>query len=337
MKRKATQLFLFTVAVGLLVYLLHRIGFHTVGESIARVGWFGMAVLAATSVVESLFDGFALALAAGDKRALRMPFINAAGGVANQVLPFELGEALKVTLQSTFLERRKAVSSVVIWNYAFKLTRPLVATAAAIVGLIFGPKVTLVTAQGLMFACALSFAPYVLLRLVIRRNPATLIARVIHKMPFIHVDPEALHDAAAEVDATVRNFASHRPRAYVALLVCQVLARTCAWICMWLGMSFLGVDSRFGYASFVYGAVSVSDLFVSVLPLRFGVNEGATYGIFRMAGFDPALGIITYVVMRLKGLLGAGVMAPFAFIGGDARVATVPAEASVSVAPESQD
>ena len=71
--------------------------------------------------------------------------LNAASGMMNLILPWESGEVLKVALLRDSVRSSHAVSTTIIWNYIFKVSRPTLSLAAALVAVLLSHTTPLKT------------------------------------------------------------------------------------------------------------------------------------------------------------------------------------------------
>ena len=124
MIKKVVQLVSVVCAIGVLIWLLSRIGWPTIYQALHSVGLGGAVVLCALSLSETILDGAALCTVVGSR--LRLAFavvVNAAGATLNLVLPWDSGEILKTGLLRGHFGSKDAVSGTIIWNYIFQVSR----------------------------------------------------------------------------------------------------------------------------------------------------------------------------------------------------------------------
>jgi hypothetical protein len=81
-----------------------------------------------------------------------------------------------------------------------------------------------------------------------------------------------------------------------------------------LALRALDLDHGFGQASLLYATINVADYVVAILPARVGVSEGTSYFIFKLLGLNPTMGVIMYVVLRIRTILANGLLTPAAFL-----------------------
>jgi hypothetical protein len=313
--KKVIQLVSVLCAVAALLWLLGRIGWSTIGDAIKSVGWGGAAVLCALSLAETVLDGAALCTIVGPR--LRLAFavvVNSAGSTLNLILPWESGEVLKTGLLHTHFSSKDAISGTIIWNYIFKLTRPAVSALTAVLAWILCREASASTIAMVLVANLLAFLPYVVLRLFIQYGAAESLVKVLKMIPGIRRHPSHWVDLARNIDHEVRRFWQQRPAAYLKVFVYQAIARMTGWFGIYAGFKFVGLPYGFAQATLVYATMNVAEYVIAILPARVGVSEGTAFFAFKFLGLDPTLGLILYVVLRVRTVFVNGLLTPLAFL-----------------------
>jgi Uncharacterised protein family (UPF0104). len=322
MVKKVIQIVSVVCAVAALLWLLGRIGWSTIGGAIASVGWGGALVLCSLSLAETILDGAALCTIVGTR--LRLAFavvVNSAGSILNLILPWESGEILKTGLLQTHFGSKDAISGTIIWNYIFKLSRPAVSALTALLAWVLCREASAFTIGIVLGANLLAFLPYVVLRLLIHYGAAEGLIKVMKMIPRIRRHPGHWVDLAHNIDREVRQFWQQRPAAYLKVFVYQVIARMTGWFGIYAGFKFLGLPYGFAQATLVYATMNVAEYVIAVLPARVGVSEGTAFFVFKFLGLDPTLGLILFVVLRVRTVFVNGVLMPFAFLGWRGKAA----------------
>jgi hypothetical protein len=311
---RAVRLFFFLAALGLLIVLLRRVGWSQIAHALAQVGFGGALLLYAIGTAETMLDSLALSLAIGQHRWHRVFFISNAGALLNGFLPFDLGELAKAALTHKTFPGGSTIAGSIIWNYVFKISRPLVALASALVGF-FGASYVDAKIRYLIVAGVLvSFLPYVVLRLLLRQGVAARLMRLLRIVRVLRRDPDRIIAKALEVDQIVAGFWQRRRRAFVGTLMLQICARLVSWLGLLATLRLIGVPIGITDCALLYGALNTAEVLITLIPARLGVSEGAAFGIFKMLNMSPQTGVVMYVVFRLRGLATTGLMAPFAFL-----------------------
>jgi hypothetical protein len=300
----------FPAALVLLFSLLSHVGWADIGQALSRISLWQAAVILGFGFFESVFDAVALQIAMVPRpRLLRLLATNGVGSLANMLLPWDLGELTKVAL---LRNAATGTAAVAIWNLAFKLSRPLGAMLFVIIswfgiGTTSGTSILMITGITL-----LSFAPYLLLRWLLRRGAATTIVRLLSRFPWMRRFEARLFQRAEPFDREVKQVFDDKRRQYGLMVAAQIPAR------MGSGFAFCAVtwalepDIPVTTMALLYAAMNVADLLTLALPARLGVAESAAFIVFPWLGLPAGLGAIVYLTLRIKAILTNGLVAPFA-------------------------
>lgn len=128
----------------------------------------------------------------------------------------------------------------------------------------------------------------------------------------------------AEIEETMRDFYRKRPADFAGATLCHLLGRAGGTLEIWIVLYFLGAFSEYGawqqsdaITSMTIGHQLLVSLLIAVyvivlntaffmFPSQIGVAEGGTAVLFRLLGFDPALGVALQLVRRIKSLFYIG-------------------------------
>jgi len=297
-------------ALAILFFLLDHIGWDVVRKAFTSVGLWGAAVLFAMGVLENLLDAAALTASLPPTRRLgllRTLSYTSVSALVNMFIPWEAGEVVKAGLLRRHVDAKDAISGTVIWNYVFKLSRPIVTTVAALIGVLgvhgLAPKV----GWALLVASAASFVPYLILKLFLRWNAMRRIAELLRRLRIWRREPEEARRSAEALDRQVRDFYRERPRDYARVLLLQMGARLTSWATYGVAAVLLGLHYGFADVALVYASLSLVGLAVLVVPsLRIGVGEGAAFLAFGLIGLDPGAGLLLTLIMRIKAIATSG-------------------------------
>ena len=300
------------LAAGALVWLLHKIGWSQIGGALGQVGIRGAILLLILGFLENTLDAAAL-LASMSKRIglYRILSYNSTGAIINNLVPGEAGEIFKGTMLKRHGSTQDAIASTVLWNYIFKSSRPAAALLAATTAWILGHGVDPYIAGVVWGATVVAFAPYLIFKLLLHKGAAELIMHALQKVKLLRRDPEKLIVAARELDEKIRRFRKERPKAYLGVFGCQFFARITAWFTLYAAVKLVGLPYSFGLCALIYAGFSVSSYVVMLLPARLGVSEAAGYLVFSLFGLNGAMGVIVYIVLRIKALVTNAIPAIF--------------------------
>lgn len=313
--KKIVQLVSVGGAIGALIWLLGRIGWASIAAGLSSVGLAGAFVLCGLSLSETILDGAALCTIVGTR--LRLAYavvVNSAGSTLNLILPWESGEILKTGLMRGYFGSQPAISGTIIWNYIFKLSRPAVSALTAVLAWLLCSEAPASTIAIVCTANALAFLPYGILRLVVQYGAAEGLIRIIKLIPGVRRHPSQWIELARDIDKEVRQFWAERPVAYLKVFAYQAVARMTGWWGIYAGFKLVGLPYGFAQATLVYATMNVAEYVIAILPARVGVSEGAAFFAFKFLGLDPRLGVVLYVVLRVRTVFVNGVLTPFAFL-----------------------
>lgn len=296
-----------TIAVGILLWMLDRIGWEEVGAVAAAIGPAGIAILVALGVVESYFDAQALRQGIRDSLPRLAAFAyNSTGALLNWLIPWEAGEALKIGLISRHAKPDDVTAAVVVWNYALKWTRPAVALAAAIAGTVVSTPVSTRASVVVIAACVLSMLPYLILRAVLVSGVALRLTAWTLERVLNLGRAKRFQDRIATVHESVRRFSKNRRNAFCWLIVHQLAARVAAWLTLYVAARMMNLDYSFAQCSLIYATLSVTSYVTVIVPARVGVSEGAAFVAFELLGLPGEQGLLLALVLRLKALFTNG-------------------------------
>jgi hypothetical protein len=305
------------LGLGLLAFLLHRTGWRELEQAFRRIGWPTFTALVLLGAVEQVIDCEALRRAMLGRVGLGWTMAaNAAGGLVNTVVPFEAGEVVKGALLRQRSTHSRVVSGLIVWNYAWKLAKPAAVATCFVVGIAvgngFGKELQLPVLGGV----ALSFLPYLALRLLIRQRPAERLMRLLARVPRLKQRAQGGVQAAARLDGEVHSFWEHHPAAYLTVLGLTYVGRFVGVLALYLFARRLGLPTDPGSLAFLYAAQTVVDYAAMLLPARVGLSEGSAYLLYQALGLDPALALVMAITIRARSLLVQGPLAIWAYVAG---------------------
>jgi hypothetical protein len=288
-------------------YLLYRVGWRELLAAFQRIGMAPVLFFLVTGWVENLVDCEALRRAMLGRVPLGWTIVaSGTGGLVNLLVPFEAGEVVKATILRQHSTHSRVVSGLVIWNYVWKVAKPLALAVgfagAVLLGHVFDRQLELPVAVGI----ALSFVPYVALRLLLRQRPAERLMRLLSRLPRLSRRAASWVAAGAVLDEEVRNFGQHHRRSYRQVFLLTFVGRFISLPAnTWL-LQRLGLPSDLGSVLFMIAIQSVVDYATMVMPTRVGVSEGSSYLLYQLLGLDPAAAIAIAIVGRLRTLVVNG-------------------------------
>jgi len=138
------------------------------------------------------------------------------------------------------------------------------------------------------------------------------VVKVLKMIPGIRRHPGHWVDLARNIDHEVRRFWQERPAAYLKVFVYQAIARMTGWfrhLCWFQVRSGCLMGSRRRLLS-TATMKSFAEYVIAILPARVGVSEETAFFAFKFLGLDPTLGLILYVVLRVRTVFVNGLLTP---------------------------
>src|SRR5204862_6852727 len=111
---------------------------------------------------------------------------------------------------------------------------------------------------------------------------------------------ESKRATLALMDEQITEFYHRRPRRCVQALAPEYLSRSIFMLEYVLIAMGVGLSITFAQAYVIGGLTSLVQNVIFVVPFEVGTKEGSLYLVFQLLGLDPALGVYTAIVMRLR-------------------------------------
>ena len=234
-------------------------------------------------------------------QAFRMTVIAFAVNYSTPFLSFG-GEPLKVMAATPALGRRRAVGSIVAFRIMHALVHVVWFLVALIPAAILLPK-TPVSIISIVVIGAVLIAITVFLLSRHREGLALQLLNIIRRIPLLkRLSSRLEHQAEAfhEIDQHVTEVYKQAPGRFWIAFGAESLGRLLTlaeyWVILY-GLG-LGVDP---WRAFV--VASFSSLVINALifvPFELGTREAGPYLIFHWLGIDPALGLATALLSRVR-------------------------------------
>ena len=323
------------VALVLLAYLFHSVGWSEIAANVARVGpWFPLLVAIYALAQAAFAFGWWLVLDPPRPSFLRLTGIYLAGDTANVVLPGNVaGEPLKAHLLRDTSGIGPAIASLTIHKHADMLAQWVFVAAGVGIALrrFSLPIAVSIAAVGATVALGVALA---LLTWALPRGAYSPIVRRLAGWKFLRKRVERFLAPAEHVDERLAEFyAVGRKRFVLSTLFC--FAGWCGglvetWIILRLLTPAAGWTHAFAIEAL---AMTLNNLFLFV-PGRVGAAEGIRVGIFVLLGLPAAQGAAYSVLRRGRELLWALPGLAFLAVSGRPSEREMPPESVALAARE---
>ncbi len=307
------QLLLFAAGSAVFAFLVARIGVDKLLADAARTGWLFVPIFLLYGVVY-LCNAWAWWLTMVDEPS-HPPFwrsyaIIVAGFSLNFMTPMVNvgGEPFKIAAVAPWLGVRRAAGSVVIYQMLHTLGMLLSFVTAVVLGIVLLPRNPAIVA-GLVLALVVLAALVLLLLTGHRQGGLERLLDLLHRVPLLARVAHCLEPrraTLAQMDEQITDFYHRRPRRFFQALVLEYLSRSIFMIEYMLIAMGVGLNITFAQAYVIGGLTSLVQNVIFVVPFEVGTKEGSLYLVFQLLGLDPALGVYTAIVSRLRDLAWIG-------------------------------
>lgn len=313
-KLRKSQIFnivVFLIGTAVIIHLIRNIGYTTTREHLQRTGW-NFLWLFAIYLITMLGDTISWKLLIRKPVSMIRLMLAANSGTAiNALTPSgDGGEFVKGNLISSEIGMHEAVSSLLLWNFLYAVTKKIMTIVGPLLVLLFGPFAAdpkpLATPVVIWFlvlgVLAASYLPIVYW--LVTRIGVERIARKVHRIPFIRtLDLSRVEHFARQLDETFRDFGQkHKWHLWgAAILLLIVHISVCFEI--WFVLRLLGVQVSWATSVFLFTGSSLLQTVVSFSPVEMGVTEAGSMGLYQWIGYDPVYGFMQEFIRRLRRLV----------------------------------
>ena len=307
------------IGLGLLGYLIYRIGPGTLLEQLLDAGWgFGAVVLTALASIVVMGVGWKILLDQGDSKAGLVELVGASivGAAINFLTPGSMGgEPVKASLLGEKVPSEELVSTVLLHNLLYWLSNLLLIVLGfflALATLDLPLRLTLVLGG----ATLLVAVPVLLGAWIIHRGSAEGFLRLIGRFGIKPKNIDHLMDKARQADKLVRKFRTEHPGPFWWAFVWVFVGRALSVLEVWVILLVMGHQVSLPTAFLVQATSLIVYVAFAFIPSQLGANEGASFMLFPFLGLSASVGVAMEVIRRLRVvalvLLGLALLALFA-------------------------
>ncbi|MGE3467298.1 MAG: lysylphosphatidylglycerol synthase domain-containing protein [Pyrinomonadaceae bacterium] len=295
----------FLIGLAVLIFVIYRIGYQSLLDSLASVGW-GFAAILTLNLTRHLLRSASMYLAiAPDHRNFRFHNAVAArfGGEAVNFFSFTgpfLGDATRAVLLKKDISLTQSASAVIIDNILYYVTVVLMVLAGVVVLLInygsSGSTMTRVLLAIVLVALALFAA--LMIAILKRVKP---ISRIIGFMEKRDIAPSFLmrkRPGLLDVERNVFQFYHDRKADFFTLFGISLSVHAISVVEVFFALRFLGYDAAVSVAFIIESLTKVINAVFGFIPGTIGVYEGGNGLILKTLGYTTALGVALALVRR---------------------------------------
>ncbi|HEV2913849.1 MAG TPA: ABC transporter permease [Pyrinomonadaceae bacterium] len=298
----------FLLGLGLLVYVINRVGVQPIFDALGRIG-FGFLILLAINGSRHVLRTLAMSAAVPPEHR-RFNFLQAfsvrLGGEAISFLTFTgplLGEATKVALLRKRVPIVYGVQALVIDNILYNLSVIFFILSGACV-MLLSYDLPLVVRYVLFIIAGVAVLGILGAALAHNRR-VTVLTWFIDQLARVGLRPRFLTSRRAQierVESHVHDFYHHRPGSFFAILAFDFLSHASSVTEVYVTLRMLGFVPRAQAAYVIESLTKVINFVFGFVPATIGVYEGGTEIILRTLGYAAATGV-TLAIVRKAGIL----------------------------------
>lgn len=302
------QLITFILGFALLIFVVYKIGFHTLFDAFARVGW-GFLIIVALNGARHFIRALCIYLAIPAKhRSFKYRYALAArfGGEAVSFLTFTgplLGEATKAALLKKRVPLSYGVAAVVVDNILYDISVALLVLGG--VGVMFyvygggdSPAMRYVL-YGVAAVIILIIA-VIIIAAKSRLKPLSWTLKKLSERKWLPRFLESKQKHIDELEESVHEIYTHRKATFFAMFGLIVLSHVLSVVEVYAALYMLEVfpPAHFSTAYIIESLTKVINFAFSFVPGTVGVYEGGNGIILRSLGYTTATGVTLALVRR---------------------------------------
>jgi putative ABC transport system permease protein len=302
------QTIAFLFGLGLLVYVIHRVGLQPIFDALLRIG-FGFFILLAISGLRHVFRTISMAAAVPAEHrhfSFLQAFAARLGGEAISFLTFTgplLGEATKVALLRRRVPLTYGVPALVVDNLIYNLSVVFFILSGACVMLFTYSLPPLV--HYTLIAIAVVAALGIVAAALAAKRRIMLVTALVDQMARLRLSPKVIlkrRQHINHIESKVYDFYKHHPGAFFAMIACNLLAHASSVAEVYVTLRMLGVTSNLAQSYIIESLTKVINFIFAFVPGTIGVYEGSTEVVLQTLGFAAATGV-TLALVRKAGTI----------------------------------
>jgi putative ABC transport system permease protein len=299
------QTLAFILGLGLLIYVINRVGVQPLFDALLRIG-FGFFVILGLSGLRHVLRTISMRAAVPPEHrriSFRHAFSARLGGEAISFLTFTgplLGEATKVALLRKRVPLTYGVPALVVDNLLYNLSVVFFVLSGAVVMLLrypLPPGVYLV-----LLSIAAIAASGILVAAIAAKRRVMLLTWLIDRLGELRLSPKVILKKRHHIyhlESKVYDFYKHHPGAFFLMIACNLLAHAASVAEVYLALKMLGFQPQVAQAYIIESLTKVINFVFGFVPGTIGVYEGGTEVILQKGlGFTPAAGLALALVRK---------------------------------------
>lgn len=299
------QTIAFLLGLGLLIYVINRVGLQPIFDALLRIGFFGFLILLTISGSRHVFRTIAMSSAV-PKEHRRFNFFQAfaarLGGEAISFLTFTgplLGEATKVALLRKRVPLTYGVPALVVDNLLYNLSVVFFILSGACVMLFTYNLPPLVYYS--LVAIALIAALGIAAAGLAAKRRIMLLTWTLDQMARLRLNPKVIlkrRQHIYHIESKVYDFYKQHPGVFFGMIGCNLLGHVSSVLEVYVTLHMLGYRPNVAQAYIIESLTKVINFVFAFVPGTIGVYEGGTGVVLRTLGFTTATGVTLALVRK---------------------------------------
>jgi putative ABC transport system permease protein len=298
------QAFAFLLGLGLLVYVIHRVGVQPIFDALLRIG-FGFFFVLGLSGLRHVLRTIAMRAAVPPEHRrfnFQQAFAARLGGEAISFLTFTgplLGEATKVALLRKRVPLTYGVPALVVDNLLYNLSVVFFILSGACV-MLFSYQLPRLVYSVLLVIASLAALGIAAAALAARRR-IMLLTWAIDRLAQLRLSPKVILKRRHHIyhlESKVYDFYKHHPGAFFGMIACDLMAHASSVVEVYVALRMLGFHPQVAQAYIIESLTKVINFVFAFVPGTIGVYEGGTEVVLRTLGFAAATGVALALVRK---------------------------------------
>jgi putative ABC transport system permease protein len=298
------QTIAFLLGLGLLVFVIRKVGLQPLFDALIKIG-FGFFFVLAISGTRHVLRTIAMSAAVPAEHR-RFNFFQAfaarLGGEAISFLTFTgplLGEATKVALLRKRVPLTYGVPALVVDNLIYNLSVVFFILSGACVMLFTYHLPPLVSDTLIVIAVIAALG--ILAAALAASRRIMLLTWVIDLMARLRLSPKVIlkrRQHIYHIESKVYDFYKHHPGVFFGMVWCNLLAHVSSVAEVYVTLRLLGFTPHLAQAYIIESLTKVINFVFAFVPGTIGVYEGGTEVILQALGFVAATGVALALVRK---------------------------------------
>lgn len=297
----------FLIGVGMLCYLVNKLGFHTIVENVAKTGWWFTGVIGIWIIVYSL-NALAWYYIIG-KEKYKVGFGNIfkftiSGFAINYITPFVSlgGEPYKVLELNKHLNSSHSTSTVISYNMMHVFSH-FIFWLTAVIALLFTIEMKINSFFLLLIAFVICISVIYLFYAAYKKGIVEVAIKTFAKIYIARIFVRKIKDKQLmlqEVDSYIIDLYSKRRKDFYYILFLEYFARIIGCLEFYFILKAISIDISLFEAFLISAGSSLFANLFFFIPLQMGSRESGFYLVFESMKLTPAIGVYVSLITRIR-------------------------------------